>query len=208
MPPAPISTRPGYTLGSPTRLCAATGRALETGEAYVATLVRADGPEEYRRTDFSLDAWNAGARPRDERGRRLPVLGSWRSVVPEAGAKRQMLVDDGSLLDMFEESGLPEGAGDGEAGSQGSAEDRAVFRFILALILLRKRLLVCDKTESDGTMLVRPRGSAKPSEGGTLAEVRDPGLGEDSIARVVGQLAALLDDGVPGVGSTPGGGAA
>lgn len=200
--------RPGYSVGSPTRVCAATGRELATGEAYVAALVQPPDSEEYRRVDVSLDSWAAGARPRTEDGRRLPVLGSWRAVVPDPGARKKLLVDDESLLDMFVESD-----GDGEVpgteeGAEGG-EGRDVFRFMLALILMRKRLLVCERTDAKGTMLVRPRGSPKSSEGGALIEVRDPGLSEACVARVVGQLAALLDGGAAEpVAPTPSGGGA
>jgi hypothetical protein len=168
---------------------------LQTGETYVAALVQVAETEEFRRVDFSLDAWQGGARPRDERGARLAVLGSWRGVMPEPGAKKRILIDDESLLDLFEQS---------EEGAEGDAsrEDRRAFRFMLALILLRKRLLVCEKTAKDGTMLVRPRSSPKVSEGGVLSEVQDPGLGEASIGRVVGQLSALLDGEVASAGAS------
>jgi hypothetical protein len=64
---------------------------------------------------------------------------------------------------------------------------------LLALILIRKRLLICEKTDRRGVMFVRPRGTPKSTEGGTLTPVEDPGLSEDSVARVVTQLAAVLD---------------
>lgn len=187
--------RSGYSVGSPTRTCAATGRALETGESYVAALVLGgSGGDEFRRMDFSLASWQAGSRPTSESGRPLPVFGSWRAVVPEPGARRRMLIDDESLLDLFEQSG-------GEpAGSAPGADDRRAFRFMLALILLRKKLLVCERTDADGTMHVRPRGSPKAAEGGVLATVEDPGLSEESIAGVVSQLSAVLDGESAGTG--------
>lgn len=199
---AVTATRSGYTLPSTTRSCAATGREIATGETYVAALVQegsaaggggaTGGQEEFRRIDFSLDAWTAGARPVDARGRRLPLLGSWRSVMPAPGASRRMLIDDEALLDLFEQSA--ESPPDNTPDSPGEpAADPRVFRFMLALILIRKRLLVCEKTDRRGVMLVRPRGSPKSSEGGVLTEVEDPGLDESSVARVVTQLSAVLD---------------
>lgn len=198
------TTRSGYAVGSPTRVCAATGRTLETGEPYVAALVQTPDAEEYRRVDVALDAWMSGARPRTEDGRRLAVLGSWRAIMPEPGAKKRLLIDDESLLDMFEQSGeeAPPGGEDDSVGSDDVG--RGVFRFMLALILLRKKLLVCERTERGGSMFVRPRGSLKASEGGVLFEVHDPGLSEESIARVVEHLSALLDgEAAAGVGSPP-----
>jgi hypothetical protein len=208
----PTLSRSGYAVGSPTRTCAATGRALTTGETYVAALVQVPETEDYRRVDLSLDAWKAGARPRGENGARLAVLGSWRGVVPEPGAKKRILIDDESLLDLFEQSdeqaAADAAAESADASGQVSAEDRLAFRFMLALILLRKKLLVAEKTGKNGSMFVRPRGSPKVSEGGVLTEVKDPGLSEDSISRVVVQLSALLDGEVvppaPGAAATPG----
>lgn len=219
MTTSPAAARPlsrsGYPIGSPSRVCAATGRPISTGEPYIAALVQVIGPqgEEYRRVDLSLEAWQSGARPRANfeggDGRPLPVFGSWRGVMPEPGAKRRILIDDESLLDLFEQSGDEGGvAGEPTTTVEGAAaptpDDRRTFRFMLALILLRKKLLVCERSDKDGTMFVRPRGAPKASEGGVLSPVEDPRLGEASIARVVGQLTALLDGETPGTPATPG----
>lgn len=192
-----------YHVGSPTRICAATGRPLATGEPYVAALVQVPDAEEFQRVDFSLEAWKQGARPRTPEGRRLAVLGSWRGVIPEPGAKRRILIDDESLLDLFEQTG-DEGPPP-EAGAEVATEaDRRAFRFLLALILMRKKLLICERTDRSGAMHVRPRGSPKSSEGGVLTVVEDPGLDEEAIARVVVQLQAVLDGDAPGAApSTP-----
>jgi len=190
-------TRSSYTLSAPSRTCAATGRTLATGEPVVAALIQAGDPgnEHFARVDFSMEAWKAGSRPTDAAGKRFPVLGSWRGLVPEPGAKKRILVDDESLLDMFDQSGeqpLEESGGSRERGSS-TAPDRRTFRFMLALILLRKRLLICEKTDASGTMFVRPRGSPKSTEGGVLSEVEDPRLGAAAAAAIAGQLSALLD---------------
>lgn len=183
-----------YPIGSPTRRCAATDRELTTGEAYIAALVQAAASkgDEIRREDYSVAAWDGGARPRSGL-----LLGFWRGIVPEPGAKRRLLIDDASLLELFEQTegdldpAVLGGNGEGESASRREA-DRLAFRFILALILLRKRLLISDKTEGK-SLWVRPRGSPKPSEGGTLMEVVDPGLDDASAARVTTQLAAILE---------------
>ena len=189
--------RASYSIGSPTRTCAASGRTLQTGEPFVAALVQVGEPgaEQLQRIDFALDAWQSGKRPRDEQGRRLAVLGSWRALVPDPSAKKRILIDDDALLDMFEQSGEEVGGAEAAAPdpTTPTSDDLRVFRFMLALILIRKRLLICEKTDKQGIMFVRPRGSLKSSEGGQLSEVEDPGLKEDAVARVVGQLAALLD---------------
>lgn len=205
---AVTAARSSYTLPGTTRNCAATGREIATGETYVAALVQSGEPgsEEFRRVDFSLDVWTGGARPTAADGRRLRLLGSWRTVMPAPGAARRILIDDEALLDLFEQSGevTPDAA---EPGVDGA--DPRVFRFMLALILIRKRLLICEKTDRRGVMFVRPRGTPKSTEGGTLSEVEDPGLSESSVTRVVTQLATVLDGAEQGssVSAAGGGGA-
>jgi hypothetical protein len=183
-----------YTLGSPTRRCAATGRELATGEPYIAALVQGVENEGFERVDFAEDVWRAGARPRPP----AALLGYWHAVVPEPGARKRLLVDDASLIELFEGT---DGAAEldpaviGEDGSAAAAptpEDRLAFRFILGLILLRKKLLICEKTVGT-TMHVRPRGSPKAAEGGELMELVDPGMDAAAVARVAGSLAAVLE---------------
>ena len=64
--------------------------------------------------------------------------------------------------------------------------------FLLALILIRKKLLVCERSSSNA-MFVRPRGSAKPIDGGELIEVMDPKLDAPAIERISARLAAVLE---------------
>jgi len=185
-----------YSIGSPTRRCAATGRELGTGERFVAALVQHPDADAFERVDFAESAWVEGARPASP----LILYGFWRGTVAEPGSKKRLLIDDQSLLELFEQSGEDQGEG-------GPAEkDRLAFRFVLALILLRKRLLVQEGSRR-GTMLVRQRGVPKPPEGPALVEVEDPGLDEQAIARVTERLGAVLsgDEGSPPADAPKGG---
>jgi len=187
-----------YTIGAATRKCAATGRELGTGERFVAALVQRPDAEAFERVDFSGEAWEKGARPPTE----MLLYGFWRGVVPEPGAKKRLLIDDQSLLELFEQSG-------DELEGSGGGKERAAFRFVLALILMRKRLLVQEGSRR-GAMLVRPRGVPKPPEGPALVEVADPGLDEATIAGVTQQLGAVLngeDVAAPGAAADMKGGA-
>jgi hypothetical protein len=183
-----------YSIAGPTRRCAATGRELSTGEAYIAVLAQPAGSDEFVRVDYCANAWDEGARP----DRSLTVLGFWRSTVPEPGARKRLLIDDQSLLDLFEQAGEEAQAeADAAAGRQ-----KAAFRFVLGLILLRKRLLIQEGSKGKGgrTLLVRPRGVPKPppaGDGPALVELIDPGLDEATIVQVTTQLGAVIDGGGP-----------
>ncbi len=167
-----------YRIDLPTGVCSATGRRLHVGEAFVGALVEAPGSDDLRRLDFSHAAWEAGSRPAAP----CRLLGFWRGVVAPPDTKPHVLIDDESLMDLFEQS------------AEQAEPRRAAFRFVLALILVRKRLLVHEG--SSGTvMLVRPKGAARPPQGPPLIEVVDPGLDEDAIAAVIEQFEALMAGG-------------
>lgn len=190
-----------YSIGTATRRCAATDRELGTGERFVGALVQHPEEEQFQRVDFCERAWIEGARP----ARSLLLYGFWRGVVPDPTAKERMLIDDQSLVELFEQTGDGiEMVGGADAAS---GQDRLAFRFVLALILLRKRLLVQEGRRGT-TMLVRPRGVPKPPEGPALLEVQDPGLDADAIGRVTGMLAAVIAGEVgPAAAAEKGGGA-
>jgi hypothetical protein len=190
---------PSYTVGISTRRCAATGRELTPGERVVSVLVIRSGNEDLARLDFADDAWSDGARPAQP----LRTVGLWRSLVAEPGSKRRILIDDESLLELFESTGHEQ-----DDGSERVAPvNRAAFRFVLALLLLRKRLLI-QEGDRGGAMLVRPRGVSKPPDGPPLMEVSDPALSPGVLARVIEDLGSVLsDDGNPDSGATRGGAA-
>ena len=80
-----------YQVARSTGRCEATGTALEAGSPCVAALC--DEPEEggFRRLDFSIEAWEQGARPEG-------LFSFWRTTVPEPNTKKRLLVDDEVLL--------------------------------------------------------------------------------------------------------------
>jgi len=186
---APLG-KPSFHIASPTGVCRATGRTLAVGETYIATLVEPEASDDLEREDYSLEAWEAGARPGE--GRRL--FGFWRARVPEPNAPRKLLADDDSLMDLFEQLG------------EESDARKVAFRFVLALLLVRRRLLVVEGTRK-GALLVRPRGVERPPKGPPLIEVVDPSLDEETVAAVIEQMRAIVGD-EPGAEAAAGAGAA
>jgi len=151
--------------------CVACERELAPGEEFLAT-VREDG-EELTRCDYCPAC--AENRPPDEPG----VLAAWRTKVPRPQEKKRLFVDDDVLVGFFERLA--------------DAEDDAKvnFRFVLALILMRKKLLVYDRlrTEPDGreVWLMHFRGQEQ------ALEVLDPKLDDEKIAEVSGRLGEVME---------------
>lgn len=174
-----------YETGRPTGVCAATGRPLEIGDRFVAVLVEAVGTAGLNRLDFSQEAWDGGSRPEAP----ARVFGFWRATVAPSGAKRKQLVDNEALLDLFEQL-------------DAATEPRKLaFRYLLALVLVRKRLLVIEGTRP-GVMLVRQKGAALPpargGDGPPFIEVVDPGMDRQAMEEGTEELAAILLSGDEG----------
>jgi hypothetical protein len=122
---------------------------------------RDDGTLE--RLDFSIGAWEGGARPA---GR---LFGSWRGVMPAADAAPKLRLDDGELLELFEQLGE-------------TSEARAAgLRYVLALLLVRRRVLRYEGA-ANGRILVRHPDARE------RVEVIDPGLDEEQLSAVAEQL--------------------
>jgi len=168
-----FSTNASYDIARASGRCASTGVPIEPGSAYVATLCERDADEGFDRIDFSLEAW--------ERGNRPPRLfSSWRTTMPEAARKSQAFVDDDVLLNLFHRL-----ADDQQAM-------RIAYRFVIALILLRKRLLKHDATtEQGGLTLWMMRLKGDPPETPPI-EVIDPRLTSDQVREVSDQLGEIL----------------
>ena len=137
----------GFTVGRFTATCASSGRALASGEPIVATLCDAPADESgspgFVRRDFALAAWTGGARPEG-------MVCYWKTVAPAPDEKRRILVDDDTLLELFDRL-------EGDDRPQ-----RIGYRWLLCLVLLRKRLLRHVRVDRDGDAerwLVQRRGA-------------------------------------------------
>jgi hypothetical protein len=165
----------GYEIARATGVCAATGRTIGVGEEFIAALVEGEQEDRLGRRDYSIESWEGGARPSG-------LFGYWRARMEAPDAKRRAFIDDGALMDLFEQL---EGA---------SEPARVSFRYLLALMLIRKRLLKYEGTRRDSgvnMMLVRPATPAGATPA-MQAEVVDPGMNDQAIAEAIEQLTAVM----------------
>jgi hypothetical protein len=146
-----------------------TGRPIQPDEKMMAAL--RETSIGFERLDISVEAW-----PQFDQA---TVLAFWQTVMPRPEARRKLFVDDGVLCELFERLGdVTEAA-------------KLSFRFVLGLILMRKRLLVyeANRLEPDGRefWIVRFRGREQ------RMELLNPRLDEQQITEVSRQLDEILN---------------
>lgn len=120
-----------------TRHCATTERPLEAGETFYSVLLT-DGGDVVRR-DYCEAAWE---------GPPVGALGWWKSQMPTANMQKPRLAPNEILLELF-------------LKWQDDA-DRADIRYVLTLLMIRRRILRQEGTEksedgSDELTLFCPR---------------------------------------------------
>ncbi|MSR28142.1 MAG: hypothetical protein EXS03_01010 [Phycisphaerales bacterium] len=165
-----------YELGRFSGVCAATGNPITPRSAFVAALVdriNDEGTPALLRLDYALSQWESGLRPDG-------LVCFWRSTAPQPGERRQELVDDETLMDMVQRM------------SDDSDQRRRAFRWILALALLRRKVLRLDGIDhSDGSEVwaFRPRGAP---EGASAFRIVNPGIRDQEMAELAEQLSDVI----------------
>lgn len=143
-----------------------TGRALAEGDVFYAVLVGT--PSGFERRDFSAEAWPGP--PQD-------YFCFWKSRVPRRAEKARRLVDDQVIINLFLRL------------ETATEPVKLQFRFVLALLLMRRRLLKYEETESrEGGeyWVMRLTGE------GSRHNVLNPRLDESQVSRLSEELGAIL----------------
>ncbi|MCH2142240.1 MAG: hypothetical protein MK077_04500 [Phycisphaerales bacterium] len=162
-----------YQVARSTGRCSATDRVLEPGTPCIATLCDEAEGDGLMRVDFSIEAWDDGQRPDG-------LFSFWRTVIPDAKPDTRVLVDDDVLLDLFDRM------------AEDERSQRIAFRFVLGLVLLRKRRLTFDSREEvDGDVIWHMRARGSGATGGPW-RVIDPGLDDDDVIALHEQLGEIL----------------
>ncbi len=163
-----------FKIAKTTGTCAKCSQLLPPGTDVIALAKM--GEEELIREDYHVACW---VEPMEmEASANKDVLGVWRMTIPEKEEKKKLLIDDALLMNFFERL----------AGQEDPS--RINFRYVLALILMRKKLLTyqgMDRQE-DGTELwkMKMRGSDQ------VHEVVDPKLDEFMISEVSASLGEIM----------------
>jgi len=114
-----------YEIQRATRRCAQTGRELQPGDTFYSTLSY-EGPSVVRR-DYSAEAWQ---------GPPEGVVAWWKSQVPARdNLKKVHWAPNDVMLDLLE--------------SLESESDKQDLRYVLALLLIRRRVVRLEAVEQD-----------------------------------------------------------
>ncbi len=155
-----------WTINKPLGECSGTGRAIEPGEEYFGALVETE--EGLERRDYSVEYWEK---------EKPAVFCFWKSRLASPDEKKELFVSDEMLMAFFERL------------ANETDPEKLNFRFVLALVLMRKRKLKYDATKMDGAREIwslRVVGERDP------VEVVNPHLDDEQIELLTSQIGQIL----------------
>jgi len=155
-----------WEIHKPLGQCHGTGRKIEYSEEYFGALVETE--EGLQRRDFCADYWES---------RKPEVFCYWKSRLPEPGQKKQLFVDDQMLMAFFERL------------EKETEQEKINFRFVLALILMRKRILKYDETKNENDKEIWRLRIVGAKQN---AEVVNPHLDEEQVEQLSSQIGEIL----------------
>ena len=155
-----------WEINKPLGQCYGTGRKIEYGEEYFGALVETG--EGLQRRDFCADYWEK---------EKPNVFCYWKTRLPHPNQKKQIFVDDDMMLAFFERL------------EKETEQEKVNFRFVLALVLMRKRRLKYDATRfEDDKEIWRLRIAGDKQ----IVEVVNPHLDEEQIEQLSSQIGQIL----------------
>lgn len=146
--------------------CCGTDKEIEPEEDYFAALMETD--EGLQRRDFCCEYWLE---------HKPDVYCFWKSRLPNPESKKNIFIDDDMLMAFFERL----------AGE--SDPEKINFRFVLTLILMRKRKLKYESSTDTGGKEI---WKLKITGSQDFAEVENPHLSEEQIEQLSGQVGQIL----------------
>ncbi|MCI0457105.1 MAG: hypothetical protein L0Z62_09010 [Gemmataceae bacterium] len=147
-----------YQIQPNTRRCAITGRDLLPGEKVYTALLEAGGT--FLRQDYSSEAWQ-GPPP--------GAFSFWCGRVPASQESQKPKIDDELLFDCFQRLDGQEEAG------------RVNFRYIVALLLMRRKRLRFEETRKEGGQELL---GLRCTRSGARYQVVNPRLSEEQLVAV------------------------
>jgi hypothetical protein len=158
-----------WEVDKPLGQCNGTGRKIEPGEEYFGALMEIE--EGLQRRDFCADYWES---------EKPNVFCYWKSKFPHPDEKKRIFVDDNMLMAFFERL------------ENETEQEKVNFRFVLALILMRKRLLKYDATRDEDDKEIWRLRIVGDKSSDNRAEVINPHLDEEQVSQLSSQIGQIL----------------
>jgi len=146
--------------------CYGTGQKFEVGREYFAALVETENG--FQRRDYSVEYWQE---------QKPSVYCYWKTKMADPGQKRKLFVDDDMLMTFFERL------------ADETNQERINFRFIITLVLMRKRRLKYNSSRIEDD---REIWSLRVTGQDRTVEVINPDLTEDKIEQLSSQISQIL----------------
>jgi hypothetical protein len=158
-----------WEVDKPLGQCYGTGRKIEHGEEYFGALIEVE--DGLQRRDYCADYWES---------EKPEVFCYWKSKLPQPDEKKRIFIDDNMLMAFFERL------------ENETEQEKVNFRFVLTLILMRKRLLKYDATRyEDDKELWRLKVVGDKSSDNHV-EVTNPHLDEEQVKQLSSQIGQIL----------------
>jgi len=110
---------------------------------------------------------------------RKDIVGFWQATMPAQEQKKKLFVDDGVLCDLFERL------------KDTTDAPKLNFRFVLGLILMRKKMLIYDTSRTDdGKDIWEMHFKGREEK----LDLLNPKLDESQMAEVSQQLGQILNE--------------
>ncbi|KAA5543216.1 hypothetical protein FYK55_13140 [Roseiconus nitratireducens] len=163
-----------YKVSRCSRQCYVEKRPLKEGEWYYSVVI--EGDDQYERRDYSLDAW---------KGPPEGTVGHWKCRMPTAGEKKLVLAPREVLIDLLRQmEAMP---------------DQAKTRYLLALMLLRRRHVRLAEAPAEQSVAPESAGAAEPPmlhvevvDDGSVISVIECPIGRSEAERLSEALNELL----------------
>jgi len=155
-----------WDIKRPLGQCCGTGKKIQEHSEYYAALV--ETPEGFERRDFCEEFWLE---------HKPQVYCYWKTKLAPANQRRRVFIDNDMLMAFFERL------------ADETEPERINFRFVLALVLMRKKRLKYDSTRTDkGKEIWRLRVTGEKR----LVEALNPRLTEEQIEQLSSQISEIL----------------
>jgi hypothetical protein len=155
-----------WEIDKPLGQCYGTGRKIVSGEEYFGALVETE--QGLQRRDFSAEYWE-----KEKPG----VFCFWKTKLTSPEQKKRVFVDDAMLMAFFDRL------------ADETGQEKINFRFVLALILMRKRRLKYESAVFEGEAEIWRLRIAGDKQ---IVEVVNPHLDEEQIEQLSSQIGQIL----------------